>query len=254
VLRQVRLYQPGLVDYHGAWRWQRETAACVASGAPEALAVLQHAPVYTLGRRARRDSFLVDAETLARRGAAIVETDRGGDVTFHGPGQLIAYPILDLRARGLAASDYVRLLEEVMLRTVGALGIGAVRSPGRPGIWAGDAKLGAVGVRIQRGVTTHGLALNVDPDLLWFDAIVPCGLKGVEVTSMARLLANPVEIAAVEDAFIASFELVFDSIATASQRASARGEAVPAQPLHREAAGFILQRSSAPTSESRRAG
>jgi lipoyl(octanoyl) transferase len=302
VLRHVRLYCPGLVDYHDAWRWQQEAAAAVLEGAPEALAVLQHPPVYTFGRRGRPENLLVAPETLARRGAQVLQTDRGGDVTFHGPGQLVAYPILNLRARNLAPTDYVRLLEEVMLLTTAAFGLRTTRLPGLPGLWSHDpscrrqlvlsigegeesrlpderpclpqrdplaplgrglgrgasappstlgtsvtdlpfatvprpagrgtrgsegevAKLGAVGVRIHRGVTTHGLALNVDPDLSWFDAIVPCGLAGVTVTSLARLLNGPLDIAAVESALLTAFASVFEStLAPASSPSFRRQE------------------------------
>jgi lipoyl(octanoyl) transferase len=209
--REVRLHLPGVVPYRDAWLWQRQTAAAVRQGAPEALAVLQHPPVYTQGRRSRRENLLIHPETLALRGAELIQTDRGGDVTFHGFGQLVAYPILDLRARNLGPADYVRLLEETMLLTGQGFGVAAERSPGRPGIWADGAKLGAVGVRVQHGVSMHGLALNVDLDLSWFDAIVPCGLQGVSVTSMQRLLGHNPGIAAVEDAFIAVFERIFDS-------------------------------------------
>jgi lipoate-protein ligase B len=218
VLRHVRLHRPGLIDYHDAWRWQQETAAAVREGAPEALAVLQHPPVYTLGRRARAENLLVDAETLARRSAAVVQSDRGGDVTFHGPGQLVAYAILDLRARGLAPTDHVRGLEEVMLRTSDAFGLAVTRCTGRPGIWCEGSKLGFAGVRVQGGVSSHGIALNVDSDISWFDAIVPCGLAGVRVTSMARLLGRAIEVSSVESALIAAFEDVFDSTIEEARR------------------------------------
>ncbi|HWC31491.1 MAG TPA: lipoyl(octanoyl) transferase LipB [Dehalococcoidia bacterium] len=180
--REVRLHAPGVVPYGEARDWQQGAACAVSAGDLESLVVLQHTPVYTLGRRANPANLLLDAASLALRGAEVVQSDRGGDVTFHGPGQLVAYPILDLRARNLAAADYVRLLEDVVIRTAEAFGVEATRSTGRPGVWAGDAKLGAIGVRIQRGVSLHGLALNVNVDLSWFDAIVPCGLSGVAVT------------------------------------------------------------------------
>jgi lipoyl(octanoyl) transferase len=201
----VRLHRLGLMPYRDAWDWQRESAATVHDGAPEALALVQHPHVYTFGRRIRAENLLVtpgDAE--------VVESDRGGDVTYHGPGQLVAYPILDLHRRGLGATEYVRLLEEAMIRTAAAFDVEASRVAGRPGVWIRDAKLGAIGVRVSRGVTTHGLALNVDPDLTRFDAIVPCGLNGIEVTSLARELGTSPAHASVEDSLIAAFEAVFD--------------------------------------------
>ena len=171
---------------------------------PRGRGAAQHPPVYTFGRRVRPENLLVTPT-----GAEVIESDRGGDVTYHGPGQLVAYPILDLRQRHLGAADYVRLLEAVMIRSAAAFGIDACRVPGRPGVWAGGAKLGAVGVRIQGGVTTHGLALNVATDLARFDAIVPCGLSGVRVTSLERELGYSPHIEEVEDAMIGAFETVF---------------------------------------------
>jgi lipoyl(octanoyl) transferase len=242
--REVRLHTPGLVPYNDAWLWQQHAVAAVLEGETEALAILQHPPVYTLGRRAQEDSLLRDREALAEIGAEVIDSDRGGDVTFHGPGQLVAYPILNLRTRGIGAVDYVRLLEETMLRTVASFGIAAHRVPSRPGIWlqtrrdyaspfnsavklpsfsarlpAGRgahgiegevAKLGAVGVRVQRGVSMHGLALNVDVDLSWYDAIVPCGLAGVRVTSMSEALGRRVDVVLAEEAMIEAFVTVFD--------------------------------------------
>jgi lipoate-protein ligase B len=225
----IRLYRWPQVGYDAAWRWQAETAAAVRDGADEALALLQHPPVYTLGRRARYDHLLVDAEALRRRGAEVIESDRGGDVTFHGPGQLVAYPILNLRARRLGPVEYVRRLEEVMLQTLAAFGLTGERVPGWPGVWlkgaAGVAKdgwgrassdrslskVGALGVRVQGGVATHGIALNVATDLAWFDAIVPCGLEGVSVTSMARSLGSDPGFDAVADVFVDAFCAVFDA-------------------------------------------
>ena len=210
-MQSYGLHRLGLLPYHDAWRWQQDTAAAVREGAPEALALVQHPPVFTFGRRVEPRHLLVSRDDLTRRGAEVVETDRGGDVTFHGPGQLVAYPILNLRHRNLGATDYVSLLEETMIRTAAAFGITAGRSPGRPGVWVGDAKLGAIGVRVQGGVTTHGLALNVNTDLAWFDAIVPCGLAGITVTSLRRELGHRLDPEAVEDCLIAAFEMLFDA-------------------------------------------
>ena len=202
----VSLFRPGLIDYHDAWSWQRETAAALRERrAPEALALLQHPPVYTLGRRAKAEHLLVSPDDLRRRGAQVVEVDRGGDVTFHGPGQLVGYPILDLRARGTLPGDYVRLLEQVLIEALASFDITGERVPGRPGVWAGGDKIAAIGVRVQRGVTTHGFALNVNTDLSWFDAIVPCGLSDATVTSMASILGEAPSVEAVETAVAHAF-------------------------------------------------
>ncbi len=156
----------------------------------------------------RPEHLLVERETLRARGAVLVESDRGGDVTFHGPGQVVCYPILDLRRRELGAADYVRLLEQTMIGALQRFGIVAGTVHGRPGVWVGDAKIGAIGVRVQGGVTTHGFALNVDTDLAWYDAIVPCGLADAGVTSMAQLGVEA-SIDSVEDALLDEFALLF---------------------------------------------
>jgi lipoate-protein ligase B len=206
----VELHRPGLVPYDQALAWQHERAAAVSAGqAPEALAVLQHPPVFTLGMRADGRHLLTPAAALERRGAHVVAVDRGGDVTFHGPGQLVAYPILDLRARGLGPASYVRLLEAALIETLAAFGVAGERVRGRPGVWAGGAKVAAIGVRIRDGVSTHGLALNVATDLSWFEAIVPCGLPDVRVTSLSQLLGGAPPHEAVEETFVGAFARTF---------------------------------------------
>lgn len=211
MLYAVRLFRFPIIDYRRAYLWQAETASAVGSGGPEALALLQHLPVYTLGRRARREHLLRSEEALRSRGAAVIETDRGGSVTFHGPGQLVLYPVLDLRRRRLGPIDYVRRLEEAAVRALDVFGLRGERLPGRPGVWVAGAKVAAVGVRVQGGIATHGLALNVETDLSWFDAIVPCGLAEARVTSLAQLLGASPGLAAAEDALLAAFQDVFES-------------------------------------------
>ena len=188
----VKLIRPGVVPYDAAHRWQIAAADALRAGEDgEYLALLEHPPVYTMGRRGGRRSLLVSDAELQARGAPVVDSDRGGDITFHGPGQLIAYPILDLRARALGAVDYMRCLEAAIIDTLAAFAVRAERVPGRPGVWVGDEKIAAVGVRVRRGVSRHGVALNVVTDLAWFDAIVPCGISGAGVTSLDRLGAAP---------------------------------------------------------------
>lgn len=185
----------GLVDYQAAAAWQTERVDAVARGdAPEIVLILQHPPVYTLGRRGNRKYLLADEADLRRRGAAVVESDRGGDITFHGPGQLILWPILRLRERGIGVVEHVRRLEATAIDTAAALGVAAQRIKGRPGVWtvsgapdsaAIPAKLASLGIRVHRGVSSHGIALNVDSDLAWFDHIVACGLEDADVTSLS---------------------------------------------------------------------
>ncbi len=219
---RVRFFRPGVVNYYSAWDWQNETADTVREGADEALALLQHPPVFTFGRHIRPEHLLISADELTARGASLVESDRGGDITFHGPGQIVGYPILDLKRRGLGPNEYVRCLEEVLIRTCASFGVEASRAAGRPGVWVSPdhvpcsllpapAKIAALGVRVRGGVTTHGFALNVETDLSWFGAIVPCGIMDAGVTSLAQLLGESPGIEAVEATLAAAFEAVFEA-------------------------------------------
>jgi lipoyl(octanoyl) transferase len=202
--------QLGLVDYARALDLQKEKVAQRKAGAiPDTLLLLEHPHVYTLGRNARRENLLVSAEWLASRGAQVFETDRGGDVTYHGPGQLVGYPILDLTKHRRDISWYMRSLEEVFVRTARDFGIAAGRSPGAPGVWVGNDKLVAMGVHLSRWVTSHGFALNVNTDLSYFDWIIPCGLPDRGVTSLARLLGRRVEMEAVTVRVVECFGAVF---------------------------------------------
>jgi lipoate-protein ligase B len=212
------LHRLGVTPYETAWRWQQSAAERVANGGPEALALLEHEPVFTLGPRAPCEHLLASEENLRERGATVLQTDRGGDVTFHGPGQLVAYPILDLRRHGLSPIEYVRALESVMITTLNRFRIEARRCPGRPGVWVGDEKIGFVGVRVRRGITTHGFALNVDVDLSWFDAIVACGLTGVGVTSMKQRVGVSPAMDDVAESVARSFETVFGFELTSNER------------------------------------
>lgn len=211
---KVEVWRPGVIAYGDGLAWQGARAAVLRAGAAtEALALLEHPPVYTLGMRARAEHVLVSRAWLAARGASVVETDRGGDVTFHGPGQLVAYPILDLRARGLGPATYVRMLEACLISTLAHFEVRAERVAGRPGVWVetGGAreKIAAVGVRVRDGVSTHGVALNVSTDIAWFEAIVPCGLPDATVTSMQRVLGAAPSMDAVMDAFASAFASAF---------------------------------------------
>ena len=187
----------GQVEYLEAWEYQRELARRRARGEiPDTILLLEHPPVFTTGRRGPGANLRLPEEAL---GAPLIETDRGGDITFHGPGQLIAYPIVDLRAAALSIVAYVRALEEAVVRTVRTYGIEAHTECGLTGVWAGEMsssaeKIAAIGVRVGKPagpsgawVTTHGLALNVRVDLEWFERIVPCGIDGRGVASIESL-------------------------------------------------------------------
>ena len=183
------------------------------------LLLLEHPPVITLGRNASLDNVLASPEFLSQRGVELHEIDRGGDVTFHGPGQLVAYPIFDLRSfePKVGAVEFVRRLEEVLIRTCGDYGIGTQRIKGLTGVWTyalrnkPEAKIAAIGVHISRGVTTHGFALNVSTDLDYFTMIVPCGLTDKPVTSMERELQKSLTMDEVATAASRNFGRVFQS-------------------------------------------
>jgi len=185
----------GRVEYRAAWDYQRELGRKRALGqVPDTLLLLEHAPVYTTGRRGAGANLRLPESGL---GAPLVETDRGGDITFHGPGQLIAYPIIDLRAAGLSVVTYVRSLEETIIRAVREYGIEGHTECGLTGVWSGEEKIAAIGVRVGKPagsagawVTGHGLALNVDVDLDWFKRIVPCGIADRGVTSIHKLIGR----------------------------------------------------------------
>jgi lipoyl(octanoyl) transferase len=191
----------GVVDwgrepYGRVYDWQRELVAARKAGrVPDLLLLGEHTPVITLGRNARRENIRLPEAELARRGVEIHETDRGGDVTYHGPGQLVGYPILDLAGLRKDLVWYVRALEEVLIRAAGEFGIEATRrvAPANKrqlytGVWAGDEKLAAIGVHVSRWVTSHGFAFNVTTDLSHFDLIVPCGIGDKGVTSLEKVL------------------------------------------------------------------
>ena len=204
------LEQHGLVDYAAALELQRERVAQRKAGTiPDTLILLEHPHVYTLGRNAREENMLVSEDFLASRGAQVFQTDRGGDVTYHGPGQLVGYPILDLTQHRRDISWYMRSLEEVFIRTARDFGIEAGRSEGAAGVWVGNNKLAAMGVHLSRWVTSHGFALNVNTDLRYFEWIVPCGLRDKGVTSLAKLLGHPVEMDDVVERVVEHFGGVF---------------------------------------------
>lgn len=184
-------------------------AARVADRIPDTLLLLEHAPVYTMGRSARNAHVLWDEAERRRRGIALEISSRGGDVTYHGPGQLVGYPILKLAGGGREVLAYVERLETVLIRTVADFGIEAVRSRRNRGIWVGNAKLAALGVRIARGVTQHGFALNVAVDPAHYGGIVACGLHDAAVTSLDRLLTDAPAMETVKDRVSLHFRSVF---------------------------------------------
>jgi lipoyl(octanoyl) transferase len=181
----------GRVAYRPAFELQQIVAQLRAEEKlPDTLLLLEHDHVYTLGRRAPEEEILLDRAALAERGVAVERTDRGGRVTYHGPGQLVGYPIVRLGTADLVG--YVRSLERAMIAVAADAGVDAGTVDGLTGIWTGDRKLGAIGIHVSRGITTHGFALNVNTDLSMFNGIVPCGIVDRGVTSLAELLGREV--------------------------------------------------------------
>jgi len=208
-LRPLRVRSLGRMAYRDAWALQNALVEAHHAGQGEdTVLVVEHAPVVTLGRDARHEHVLASPEALSERGVEVVETDRGGDATYHGPGQLVMYVVIDLKLQWRDIRRFVDALERTMIETVADYGLVATTRPKMPGVWLAepDRKIGALGARVRRWVTNHGLALNVNTDLRDFDLIVPCGLHGKGVTSVARELGRPVpmdEVAARATRYLA---------------------------------------------------
>lgn len=203
----------GRERYSDTWARQLELhRERIAGRAPDTLILVEHEPVITLGRQGEESNLLVSEAELDARGIDLHRIERGGDITYHGPGQLVGYPIISLRERGLSVRAFVSGIEEALIQTAAHFGIAAARSPGFPGVWVDNYKLAAIGVAIRGGVSYHGFALNVSTDLTHFELIVPCGLEGKGVTSLSVLLkktVTPVEVIPIVDA---KFEAVFGTL------------------------------------------
>jgi lipoyl(octanoyl) transferase len=206
---KCQLQQPGRVEYARAFEWQQRLVADRKSGAiPDQLILLEHPHTITLGRNGHLHNLLASEEILTRAGIAFHPTDRGGDITYHGPGQIVGYPILDLREWQRDVGAYVRAIEQTLIDTLADFGIQAGRIPKCTGVWVGDAKIAAIGVHISRWVTSHGFALNVSTGLSYFQYIVPCGLTK-PVTSMAQL-GSDAPCAEVAERLATRFGRVFE--------------------------------------------
>lgn len=213
----LRTIDLGHIPYQECWELQDRVADEVASGEyPDTLLLLEHPHTYTCGRRGGREHILIGDDDLRREGITVLDVNRGGDVTYHGPGQLVAYPIINLHRYGekIDYPGYVRTLERVLIDTLGEFGIESHTLEGLSGAWIaterGEEKIAAIGVRVDgRGITSHGIALNVTPDLRFFSYIVPCGITDKGVISMEKLLISPPSIDSVKDAFARHFADVF---------------------------------------------
>ncbi len=210
-LPHLEVRRLGRVPYGEALTLQEELVARRRAGEiPDQLLLLEHPPVITLGTSSRTHHVLLSSQALADRGIELFKVGRGGDVTYHGPGQLVGYPILALDPDRRDLHRYLRDLEETLIRALGAFGISGAREPGLTGVWVPEGKVAAIGVRVSSGwITSHGFALNVQPDLTHFQAIVPCGIHDRPVTSMGALLGRPLEVEEVVPGVVRAFQEVF---------------------------------------------
>jgi len=201
----LRVLDLGHMEYRAAWDEQLRIHAEVEAGAPDSLILVEHPPVLTLGANFHEDNLLFSVADYERRGIAVHRTDRGGDVTYHGPGQLVGYPIFDLRRRGRDIHAWLRTIEEVVMDVCRGYGLEPRRFPPHTGVWLGDQKVCAIGVKIRRWISIHGLALNCGNTLDAFDLIVPCGIRDFGVTSLSQAVGRQVSLGEVKPRLIASF-------------------------------------------------
>lgn len=204
--RQLEILDAGLMAYADALALQKRLVADkIAGDTRDFLVLVEHPPVITLGRTARAANLLLSRPELARRGIEAFDVERGGDVTLHAPGQLVGYPVVDLKRAGLGVTDHLRFLERVIIDTLAGFRIDAFTRKGLTGVWTASGKIAAIGVAVRRWISFHGFALNVNTDLSLFNVIVPCGLSGEKVASMAGVTGAPVDISAVREAVVRAF-------------------------------------------------
>ncbi|RLE10183.1 lipoyl(octanoyl) transferase [Candidatus Aerophobetes bacterium] len=208
-MRRLKVIDLGLREYGQVWDLQKDLLKKRISGeAMDTLILVEHPPVITLGRGASEEDILVSPEYLARRKIPLFRVERGGKATFHGPGQLVAYPIIALLKKDV--HRYLRDLEETLIRLLARLGVEGRRKRGYTGVWVGEKKIASIGIGVKRWVSFHGLALNVNTDLSYFSLIFPCGMDGRQITSLKEVLSSPVQMAEVKELFVSSFCEVFD--------------------------------------------
>lgn len=207
--RALKVRRLGRTDYADGLRLQQQTeASVIRRESPDTLLLVEHPHTYTLGRSARSEGILASGEVLKSSGVTVFETNRGGKVTYHGTGQIVGYPVINLSPDREDVHKYVRLLEEVLIRTMRDFNIAAFRIDGLTGVHTTDGKIASIGIHIKRWTTTHGFALNVNTDLKFFDSIIAC--EGEPATSMEKILGGELDLTAVEDKIIENFAVVFD--------------------------------------------
>jgi lipoate-protein ligase B len=205
------LIEAGRMGYREAYQLQKRLAAEVIQGERgDTLVLTEHPPLLTIGSAGERGNILASPQALAQAGIEVYSADRGGDVTYHGPGQLVGYPVLHLDRHGKDVKDYLRRLEEVLIRTLAGFGLAGYRAPGYTGVWVADAKIAAIGIGVKKWVTFHGFALNVDPDLSHFNLIYPCGIRNKRVTSLAEILPQAPDCREVAAQVAGHFAQVFN--------------------------------------------
>ncbi len=201
----------GLIDYKEAWDLQKVTFELrVQKKIPDIIFLLEHPHTYTLGKVADEKNLVSNKEYLEEKKISVYNIDRGGDITYHGPGQVVGYPIIDLNDWKNDTHKYLRALEEVIIRTCSYYGIAGIRDPKYTGVWIGDRKIAAIGVKISRWITMHGFAFNVNTDLSLFTGIIPCGIVDKEVISLKKELSRIVSISEVKEILLRNFVEVFD--------------------------------------------
>jgi lipoate-protein ligase B len=202
----------GMVEYNQAWQLQSEIVAAKVNKSigRDVILFLEHPAVFTLGRRGGRDFLQVGESFLKQAGIPIIQAERGGYITYHGPGQLVVYPIVDLEARRLGVTEFVAALEEIMLLTVRAWGLEAQRNSKNAGVWMGNRKMGSIGIALRKGISFHGLALNVNVDLTPFSWVQPCGLEGVSMTSVQQELGEEIPMDVLLSTVKKNFQSVFE--------------------------------------------
>ena len=221
----------GEIPYRSAWSGQRALITARRGGRiPDTIVILQHPPTYTVGRSGSHDNILLSETDRLREGIDLLDVDRGGDATYHGPGQIVVYPIMDLRARGGDVHAHLRAIEDIVIRTLNDFGVSGERDSNFTGVWVNGAKIAAIGIKVSNGITSHGFALNLEPRLDHWSGIVACGIVNREVTSLARLIGVVPNETAVRDRLMAHAREVFD-----------REWQIPAKPLEADVIGDLAQ-------------
>ena len=202
----------GLIDYEECYTTQRETVARRKLGEiGDTLMLAEHNNVFTVGRTGGKGNLLANEVYLRQKGIKVLNIDRGGDITFHGPGQLVVYPIIELKEKWRDLHKYMRNLEDVVIKFLKRYSVRSRREPGRTGVWASGKKVASIGIGVSNWVTYHGLSININPDLEFFDMIYPCGLRGVKMASLKSLCREDISIEEAKDAILSDFDSVFNS-------------------------------------------